>query len=239
MTYGEIRKKSKKQLFGIRFGAICSLAAFCLVKLFFLLLRFALADFLILKGKVGGIDLAFSTSRQVMLCRTLLFFSELAAISSAGAALLGVYCRTAHFRYFKCLLNLIKLRLIVTLFKLPYLVCVSVFLFFAKKIFLEYNAQSRESAIAVIALFCALCFFLMYLYLLIGLFVSPLLIAQGDSALCAAKRSQSLMKGNRARLLGLFPASLPEAILVFYWPQIVMRFAVLSGDIAHIYSDDI
>lgn len=239
MTYGEIRKKSKKQLFGIRFRAACSLAAFCAVKLFFVFLNFANANFFGAKESFGGFDLAFSSSKAALLCRLGLFLSKLLAVSLSFAALLGVYCQVERFCYFKCLFNLIKLRIIIFFLKLPYLACTGIFLIFARKIFLEYGAGENETAIAVIMLICALCFLLIYLYFLQGLFAAPLLIAQGDSALCAARRSQRLMKGNRARLIGYILISLPEALCIFLLPQIVMRFAVFSGDIAHIYCDDV
>lgn len=239
MTYREIREKSKEQLSGIRFRAIGSLAALLTAKLFFLFAGLITADFLLSNRIVGGSRLVVSSAAELILSRSALFFSELTVISVFGAALLSVYCRLPRFGFFKCSLNLIGLRLIMLLFKLPYLVCVYLCLIFARLIFFEYNALSSELAITVLMLLCAVCFLLLYFYLLTGLFVAPLLIAQGDGAFSAAVRSLRLMKKNRARLLRFLLRSLPEALLIFNLPQVVMRLVVLAGDFAHIYSDDI
>lgn len=239
MTNREIREKSKEQLSDRRFRAIGSLAALVTVKLFFVLLRLTSADFLLSNKIIGGLSLVVSSEKTLILTRIVLFFAELLLTSVVFSSMLCVYCQPCRKAPLKNCINLIALRLLVTLFKLPYLICAFISLKFFNVIFFEYNARTAEFAIAVLMLLCALCFLLIYLHSLVGLFVAPLLIANGERAFTAALRSLNIMKKNRARLLRFLLSCLPEALLIFTLPQIAMRFVVFAGECAHLYSDDI
>lgn len=236
MTFATINKQSSQQLSHIRYKAIISLVAYVLAGLFFLCAELTLADFLLYNNYLSSPYQLFVTANASVLPLYLALYTvKFLALTFCLANVTAVYCsnRATKPKRIAIFARLCLLRIVLTLAKIPFLLIFYISFAFFRNIITVYNAQSSQLAIAMLTLGAALCLYLMYIYLLLGMFTFPYLIANGERFFNALMRSYCSMKNKRGKLLKLILSSLPEALLIFTFPNILMRFAVFARHCTH------
>ncbi len=238
MTFADLIKQSSQQLSHIRYKAIISLVAYVLAGLFFLCAELTLADFLLYNNYISSPYQLFVTANvDILLMYFALSAIKFLVLTFCFANVTAVYCCNmgAKPRRIAIFARLCLLRIVLTLVKIPFLLIFYISFAFFRNIVTVYNAQSSQFAVAMLTLGAALCLYLMYIYLLSGMFTFPYLIVNGERFFNAVMRSYYLMQNKRGKLLKLFLSSLPEALLIFKLPDILMRFAVFARCCAHDY----